>query len=85
MKSNERKYLLKSENSYPDIGNFVHWHIMQQQVKKKEVASSLGVIGTTVNGYFKNRSFANRHRVENQRGYWLQFARRSGAKTGNSF
>lgn len=56
MKSNERKHLLKSENSYPDIGNFVHWHIMQQQVKKKEVAASLGVIGTTVNGYFKSRS-----------------------------
>lgn len=56
MRDLSKKYLSKAENDYPDMGNFVHWFIIQSGQKKKDVASHLDVLNTTLNGYFKQRS-----------------------------
>lgn len=50
------KYLGKGENDHPDVGNFVHWHILEHKLKKKEIADALHIVPTTLNAYFKNRS-----------------------------
>jgi len=56
MRDSSRKYLSKAENDYPDMGNFVHWFIKQSGQKKKDVASHLDVLNSTLHGYFKQRS-----------------------------
>ena len=52
----EQKYLAKGENDHPDLGNFVHWYILEFQLKKKDIADALQILPTTLNQYFKKRS-----------------------------
>lgn len=50
------KYLEKGENDHPEVGNFVHWHLLERNLKKKDIADALHISPTTLNTYFKNRS-----------------------------
>ena len=50
------KYLRERENDHPPLGNFVHWHIQEMQLKKKAISDELDVLPTTLNQYFKKRS-----------------------------
>ena len=52
----EQKYLTKGEHDHPDLGNFVHWYILEFQLKKKDIADALQILPTTLNQYFKKRS-----------------------------
>ena len=51
-----KKFLQKDESDPLHIGNLVHWEIKQRHLKKKDVASQLGIIPTTLNQYFKQQS-----------------------------
>jgi hypothetical protein len=53
----KKKFLEKRENDPPSLGNFINWHFQQNKIKKKSISDFLGVIPTTLNGYFKQSSF----------------------------
>jgi len=52
-----KRFLKRRETDSPDLGNFIHWHIIQNKIKKKVVSDYLGVRPTTLNQYFKQPSF----------------------------
>jgi len=51
-----KRYLKKREDDHPNLGNFVHWFIKKEGVKKIIVAQQLDVSPTTLNKYFKMSS-----------------------------
>lgn len=53
----KKKFLEKRENDPPSLGNFINWHFQQNKTKKKSISDFLGVLPTTLNGYFKQSSF----------------------------
>ena len=53
----QKKFLKKRENDPKNLGNYIHWHIMQNKIKKRSVSDALGVLPTTLNQYFKQPSF----------------------------
>lgn len=53
----KKKFLEKRDNDPPALGNFVHYHIYINKIKKKKVSEFLNVLPTTLNGYFKQSSF----------------------------
>lgn len=52
----KKKFTQEQPNDPTPIGNLVHWYILQQNIKKKEVARQLNVSGITLNAYFKQKS-----------------------------
>lgn len=54
--SRVHKYLEKGENDHPALGNFVHWYILEFQLKKKDISDALHILPTTLNQYFKKNS-----------------------------
>jgi len=52
----KQKYLEKSDDGHPALGNFVHWYILELKLKKKAIADELNIIPTTLNQYFKKQS-----------------------------
>ena len=57
MIDSQKKFLKKREDDSPDLGNFIHWHIQENNIKKRIVSDYLGVRSTTLNRYFKQSSF----------------------------
>ncbi|REG98878.1 helix-turn-helix domain-containing protein [Flavobacterium aquicola] len=53
MKDNIKKYSLDLGKTYPLIGNFIHYHIIQNKIKKADLARSLGINPTGLNDYYK--------------------------------
>lgn len=53
----KKKFLVKRENDAPPLGNFINWHLHVNKIKKKNVSEFLGVLPTSLNGYFKQPSF----------------------------
>ena len=51
-----KKYKKISDAKYPDVGNFINYHIQTNKISKAQLARDLGVIPTTLNKYFKNDS-----------------------------
>ena len=49
----DRKYKKDLGELYPLIGDFIHYHIIQNKIKKANVAQVLGILPTGLNGYFK--------------------------------
>ena len=56
MISNSSKYKKGLEEHYPATGNFIHYHIIQNKIKKADVANALGILPTGLNKYFKRDS-----------------------------
>jgi hypothetical protein len=56
MINTKKKYKNDLGDSYPLIGNFIHYHIIQNKIKKADVARSLGIFPTGMNDYFKRDS-----------------------------
>lgn len=56
MKDTSKKYLQKVTDDCQHVGNFVHWFIKETHHKKKDVATHLQVVPTTLNSYFKQQS-----------------------------
>lgn len=56
MISNSNKYKIGKGEQYPLIGNFIHYYIIQNKIKKADVARQLGIIPTGLNDYFKKES-----------------------------
>jgi hypothetical protein len=52
----DRKYNKDLGEQYPSIGNFIHYHIIQNKIKKADVARVLGILPTGLNDYFKRES-----------------------------
>lgn len=53
----KKKFLEKRENDAPPLGNFINWYLHVNKIKKKNVSEFLGVLPTSLNGYFKQPSF----------------------------
>lgn len=53
---NKSKYKKDLGEHYPFIGNFIHYHIIQNKIKKADVSRSLGILPTGLNDYFKRDS-----------------------------
>lgn len=51
-----QKYLERGEGEHPDVGNFVHWYVLELNLKKRDISDAMNIIPTTLNQYFKNRS-----------------------------
>ena len=56
MTGNNRKYKNDLGESYPLIGNFIHYHIIKHKIKKSDVSRSLGILPTGLNDYYKRDS-----------------------------
>jgi hypothetical protein len=56
MINTDRKYKKDLGEQYPLIGNFIHYHIIQNKIKKADVARALGILPTGLNDYFKRDS-----------------------------
>ena len=56
MDSNSRKYKKDLGEQYPLVGNFIHYHIIHNKIKKADVSRSLGILPTGLNDYFKRDS-----------------------------
>jgi hypothetical protein len=56
MINTDRKYKKDLGKQYPLIGNFIHYHIIQNKIKKADVARALGILPTGLNDYFKRDS-----------------------------
>ncbi|WP_264566036.1 transcriptional regulator [Flavobacterium sp. N3904] len=56
MISTSNKYKNGKGEQYPVIGNFIHYHIIQNKIKKADVARALGILPTGLNEYFKKES-----------------------------
>lgn len=57
MVEHKKKFLQKRDNDSPSLGNYINWHFQENKIKKKIVSDFLGVLPTTLNGYFKQSSF----------------------------
>jgi hypothetical protein len=44
MASNNNKHRVDRGEQYPLIGNFIHYHIMQQPQTKTEIAKALNIL-----------------------------------------
>ena len=53
----QKKFLKTRDEDPPKLGNYIKWHIEQNNIKKKSVSDYLGVLPTTLNQYFKQPSF----------------------------
>jgi hypothetical protein len=51
-----KKYKINKGEHYPLIGNFIHYHIIQNKIKKADVARALNILPTGLNEYFKKDS-----------------------------
>ena len=56
MDSNNRKYKKDLGERYPLVGNFIHYHLIHNKIKKADVSRSLGILPTGLNDYFKRDS-----------------------------
>ncbi|HEU4788093.1 MAG TPA: transcriptional regulator [Flavobacterium sp.] len=56
MISTSNKYRNGKGEHYPVIGNFIHYHIIHNKIKKADVARALGILPTGLNEYFKKES-----------------------------
>lgn len=56
MINNNNKYKKGLGEHYPTIGNFIHYHIIQNKIKKIDVSQALGILPTGLNDYFKKDS-----------------------------
>lgn len=56
MISNNKKYKNGKGENYPSIGNFIHYYIIHNKIKKADVCRQLGIIPTGLNDYFKKES-----------------------------
>lgn len=56
MTTNNRKYKKDLGETYPSIGNFIHYHILQNKIKKADVARALEILPTGLNDYYKRDS-----------------------------
>jgi len=54
--NNKREYLKKRDSDPPAIGNFIHYYIYTNKIKKKEVSDFLNILPTSLNNYFKQSS-----------------------------
>lgn len=52
----KKEFLQKRDNDPPALGNFVHYYIYNNKIKKKKVSDFLNVLPTTLNNYFKKSS-----------------------------
>ena len=50
------KYKTGKGEHYPLVGNFIHYHIIHNKIKKADVARALGILPTGLNEYFKKES-----------------------------
>ena len=41
------------DQQYPEIGNFIHYHILQQTKTKREIAKAMGIPPKGLRAYFK--------------------------------
>ncbi len=53
MASNNNKHRADRGEQYPLIGNFIHYHIMQQPQTKTEIAKALNILPKGLGTYFK--------------------------------
>jgi hypothetical protein len=51
-----KKYKRGLGEQYPLNGNFIHYHIIQNKIKKADVARELDILPTGLNDYFKRDS-----------------------------
>mgnify|MGYP003604943262 CR=1 FL=1 len=56
MDSNNRKYKKDLGERYPLVGNFIHYQLIHNKIKKVDVSRSLGILPTGLNDYFKRDS-----------------------------
>ncbi|MFV8346885.1 transcriptional regulator [Flavobacterium sp. ZB4P13] len=56
MINTSKKYKKDLGEHYPLIGNFIHYHVIQNKIKKADVARALGILPTGLNDYFKRDS-----------------------------
>ncbi|MES2239364.1 MAG: transcriptional regulator [Bacteroidota bacterium] len=56
MISNTRKYKTGKGDQYPLVGNFIHYYIVHNKIKKADVSRQLGILPTGLNDYFKKES-----------------------------
>jgi hypothetical protein len=56
MISSSNKYKVGKGEQYPVVGNFIHYHIVHNKIKKADVARALGILPTGLNDYFKKES-----------------------------
>ncbi|HJS00633.1 MAG TPA: hypothetical protein VJ780_06830 [Flavobacterium sp.] len=50
------KHTLDRGEQYPLVGNFIHYHIMQQPKTKNEIAKALGILPKGLRAYFKRET-----------------------------
>jgi len=51
-----KKYKNGLGEQYPEIGNFIHYYIIKNKIKKADVARALEILPTGLNNYFKQDS-----------------------------
>jgi hypothetical protein len=56
MTANNRKYKKDLGENYPPIGNFIHYYIIQNKVRKSDLARALQILPTGLNDYYKRDS-----------------------------
>lgn len=56
MKTKEKEFTIKKEDDPTHIGNLIAWIIQQQHSKKKDVATYLNILPSTLAQYFKQPS-----------------------------
>lgn len=56
MPDNNPKHSLNRGDQYPLVGNFIHYHILQQKRTKMELATALGILPKSLGAYFKKDS-----------------------------
>lgn len=56
MINTDKKYKKDLGEQYPLVGNFIHYHIYHNKIKKADVSRALGIIPTGLNDYFKRDS-----------------------------
>jgi transcriptional regulator with XRE-family HTH domain len=54
--TSSNKYKTGKGEHYPLVGNFIHYHIIHNKIKKADVARALGILPTGLNEYFKKES-----------------------------
>ena len=56
MTANTNKYKKDLGENYPSIGNFIHYHIIQNKIKKSDLARAMQILPTGLNDYYKRDS-----------------------------
>ncbi len=52
----QKKFLKSREDDPPRLGNFIQWHIEQNNIRKKSVSDFLGIVPVALTKYFKQQS-----------------------------